>query len=165
MQPATAQQFNKVEREPMRWLFTAEFADGSTIEQDESDRSQTRTDGTGSRFSDVLAYQDTSPLVAFHLYHTNGKEAATVDLRTGAFVINGTPFHAHNQFFEPGERQLELIYFRETRVESDVRGTVQDDGSVKEEHGLNPRHYVNRYFIGWRTIDAGKETSQTIAVG
>lgn len=154
----------KVDREPFRWLFTAELSDGTTIEQDQDDKCKTRTDGTGSTFTDVLAREE--DLVAFHLYHVDGKEAASVDLRTGAFIINGTPFHAHTQFFEPSSNKLRLIYHRETRVDNDTLSTVQEDGSVGRQDGLNPRHYVNRYFIGWQTTTkAGKNVQQTIAVG
>lgn len=162
--PQQPQQLNVVDREPFRWLFTAEFEDGSTIEQDLDDTCHTRTDGTGSTFTDVLARED--ELVAFHLYHVNGKEAASVDLRTGAFVLNGTPIHAHEQYFEPTQHKLRLVYFRETRVDNDTRGTVQEDGSIAREDGLNPRHYVNRYFIGWQTTTKNdKNVQQTIAVG
>ena len=156
-------QLNIVEREPMKWLFTAEFSDGSVIVQDQEDKCKTRDDGTGSTFTDVLARED--DLVAFHLYHEDGQQAATVDLLTGAFVINGTPFHAHDQYFEPTQHKLRLVYFRESRVENDVFGVVQEDGTVKETHGLNPRHYVNRYFIGWQTTVNGKNKQVTIAVG
>lgn len=153
-----------VDREDFRWLFTAEFEDGTTIVQDQEDKSTTRTDGTGSTFTDVLARED--ELVAFHLYHVNGKEAASVDLRTGAFVINGTPFHAHEQFFEPTQNKLRLVYFRETRINNDVLSTVLEDMTVDVQDGLNPRHFINRYFIGWQTTTkAGKNVQQTIAVG
>lgn len=160
-----SQQLNTIEREPFRWLFTAEFQDGTTIEQDLDDTCKSRTDGTGSTFTDVLEKEKESPLVAFHMYHVSGKEAASVDLFTGAFVVNGTPLHAHNQYFEPHKYPLKLVYFRESRVDNDVKGTVLEDGSVDQEHGLNPRHYVNRYFIGWTTELHGKNKQVTIAVG
>lgn len=160
----SAKKIVTVDREDFRWLFTAEFADGTTIEQDQEDKSKTRTDGTGSTFSDVLAREN--DLVAFHLYHVSGKEAASVDLRTGAFVINGTPFHAHEQYFEPTQNKLRLVYFRETRINNDVLSTVLVDGSIDRQDGLNPRHFVNRYFIGWQTTTkAGKNVQHTIAVG
>ncbi len=87
-----------------------------------------------------------------------------VDLRNGAFLINGTAINIHNQYFEPEKYPLELVYFRETRVEQEKKGTVQEDGSVLEEI-IGMRHYVNRYFIGWRTEVNGKNKQVTLAVG
>lgn len=152
---------NKIEREPLQWLFTAEFKDSSFIHQTQEDKCLTRTDGTGSTFTDVLARDD---LVAFHLYHIDNKQAATVDLQTGAFVINNTPFNAHDQNFDPSRYRLKLIYFRETKIDNDIKATVQADMSIKEEV-VKQRHYVNRYFIGWQTTVAGKNKQVIIAVG
>ena len=84
------------QREPLDWLFTAYFANGDTIVQDEADQSETKPGG--SRFTDVLAQPN---LVAFELNNVNGKESVLVDLITGAFSVNGTPLIAHNQYFEP----------------------------------------------------------------
>lgn len=163
-QPSQSNQQNKpLEREPLRWLFTAEFSDGTTIEQTQEDKCTTRDDGTGSAFTDVLARED--ELTAFHLYHVEGKEAVSVDLVTGAFVVNGTPLHAHDQFFEPELHKLRLIYHRETRVQQEMKATVQEDGSVKQEPVGEPRHFINRYFIGWQTTIMGKNKQVTLAVG
>lgn len=150
--------------EPLRWLFVAEFDDGNSIEQTYEDKSLTRTDGTGSAFTDVLEYEKTSRLKAFHLASTDDKQIATVDLTTGAFIVNNTPFHAHDQNFDPTKYELRLIYFRETRYDNISTNTVQGDGSVKNEH-VGQRHYVNRYFIGWQTTVNGKNKQATIAVG
>jgi len=154
---------NQIPREPFRWLFTAEFKDGTIIEQTQEDKCLTRTDGTGSAFTDVLARED--ELVAFHLYSVDGKEAASVDLITGAFIINNTPFHAHDQYFEPTQHKLRLIYHRETRIDSDIKSTVENDGTINQED-VGQRHYVNRYFIGWQTTTkTNKNVQATIAVG
>lgn len=170
--PLTVTQKNQpsIEREPLRWLFKAYFADGSSLVQDENDTCTTRTDGTGSAFTDVLARED--ELIAFELVHVNNREAVLVDLNTGAFSVNGTPLHAHNQYFEPqakdkdGNRKykLKLVYFRENRVDTDVRGVVQADGSVASEE-IDKRHYTNRYFLGWSTIVNGVNKQVTLAVG
>lgn len=150
-------------REPFRWLFTAEFEDGSKVEQDMNDTCHCRTDGTGSAFTDVLEREKTSPVTAFHLYNVNGREAVSVDLRTGAFIVNGTPINIHEQHFAADKHQLKLVYFRETRVDNDVKATVEDDGSVTQSDGFNARHYVNRYFIGWDVV--GKNKQAILAVG
>lgn len=150
--------------EPKRWLFKAFFSDGSVIEQDEADKCKTRTDGTGSTFTDVLANE--LNLTHFELHHVDGKQIVGVDLATGAFVVNGTPMHLHNQNFEPEKYEKKLVYFRETRVDQKIKATVQEDGSVIEEEDGEPRHYVNRYFIGWQTQDGNNKNKQvTLAVG
>lgn len=156
-------QTTQVDKEPLRWLFTAYFEDGHIIRQDMDDTSKTRTDGSGSAFTDVLAYE--SPLIAFELGRVDDNQIVTVDLRSGAFIVNGTPLVAHNQYFEPLKYKLELVYFRETRIDQNTKQTVQEDGSIKEEKLGSPRHYVNRYFIGWKTEVNGKEKQTTIAVG
>ena len=152
--------------EPFTWLFVAFFADGTTVEQNAEDTSKTRTDGTGSSFTDVRERIEAGDkLTHFELRHIDGDKVVTVDLTTGAFMANGIPMHLHNQFFEPDKYPLKLVYFRETRVDQEHKGTVQDDLSVKRELVGNPRHYVNRYFMGWETSVNGKSKQQTIAVG
>lgn len=143
----------KTIREPLRWLFTAYFDDGSSIVQDQDDKCHTRKDGTGSTFTDVLTKDG---LVSFELNHDNGSESVMIDLTTGAFLVNGTPLHAHNQFFEPQKYKLELVYFRETRVDQQL-DKLGNEVSVNQ--------YTNRYFIGWKTQVNGKDKQVTIAVG
>lgn len=140
-------------REPFQWLFKAEFADGHVIEQDLDDTCHSRDDGTGSAFSDVLAY---GRPVAFSLHHVDGIQMAGVDLKTGNFVVNNTPICIHNQNFEPQKYELELVYFRETRAEA----TMNPDQEI-----VGTRHFVNRYFIGWQTQVNGKNKQVTLAVG
>lgn len=137
-------------REKMRWLFSAEFADRSSINQTQKDLCSSRDDGTGSTFTDVLAYP--SRLVAFHLLNEESTEITSVDLITGAFIVNGTPIHIHDQYFEPLEHELTLVYFREVRVDQ----LLGDTGEK-----ISDRHFTNRYFIGWET--EGKQV--TLAVG
>lgn len=135
------------------WLFVAYFEDGTVIGQTQEDKCTTRTDGTGSAFSDVLAKDG---LIKFALERVNEPESVVVDLITGEFSVNGTPVIAHNQFFEPQKYDLELVYFRETRVDQ----KVDSDGKR-----VSLEHYVNRHFIGWKTQVNGKEKQVTLAVG
>lgn len=145
----------KTVMEPLRWLFQADFQDDTSIVQDQDDKCYSRTDGTGSTFTDVLARE--SELVAFALFNPETKEVVSVDLITGNFTANGTPMSLHDQFLEPQNHNLRLVYFRETRVEQVVGAR---DGQVR-----NTRHYVNRYFIGWQTTVKGKNKQVTLAVG
>jgi hypothetical protein len=145
-----------VKRDPLRWLFVAHFADGSTIEQTQEDKCLTRADGTGSAFTDVLAREESIALTAFELRLVGSAESVVVDLTTGNFIANGLPVCAHNQSFEPQRYKLKLIYFRETRVERDLNGAGK---------AVADRHFVNRYFIGWETVVNGKSKQATLAVG
>lgn len=148
--------------EPLRWLFTAFFDDGTVIKQDKNDTCTTRDDGTGSTFTDVLKKQETVKLSAFEL--STGGEVVTVDLITGAFIVNGTPLVAHNQQFDPQKYDLDIVYFRETKADVDIKTSVEKDMTVKKEV-VGTRHYVNRYFIGWKAKVNGKDKQVTIAVG
>lgn len=144
------------------WLFVAFLKDGSVIEQGPDDKPREQPEG--SAFTDVMAHID--DVVAFELRRVdNPKRVVTVDLLTGNFVVNGEPICTHNQYFEAHKYPLKLVYFRETRVDQDQLATVQEDMSIKTENQGQPRHYVNRYFIGWETVVNGKSKQQTIAVG
>lgn len=145
----------------LSWLFVAFFKDGSHIAQTQDDKPKAQPEG--SAFSDVSARMD--DLTAFELRHEDGNEVVTVDLVTGAFIVNGTPLHVHNQHFQPENYPLKLIYFRETRVDQNQLATVQDDMSIKTEDVGEPNHYVSRYFMGWETTVNGKNKQATIAVG
>lgn len=143
-------------REPFSWLFRAQFADNKTIEQDPDDICITRSDGSGSAFTDVLEYSKSAPLTSFGLQHVSNEEYVWVDMKTGIFVVNDTPIALHNQNFEPQNYKLEIVYFREQRVEQTIGARAQV---------LSTRHFTNRYFIGWRTMVNGKNKQVTLAVG
>lgn len=146
----------------LEWLFVAFYKDGSVIEQDPDD--QPKEQPEGSAFSDVMGHD--GELVAFELRHIDGDRRVTVDLITGNFVVNGCAVCAHNQYFEPRQYKLEIVYFRETRVQQDVQATVLADGTVDQKPTGDPRHFVNRYFIGWSAeLKDGKKKQVTLAVG
>lgn len=115
----------------LTWLFKATFADGSVIEQDQSDASIASPGG--SAFSDVLARP--FALETFALHHIGSDAVVSVDLVTGEFTDNGWTFVRHEDDFDPRAHTLDLIYWRHTRVERDSDGAM--------------RHYVRRYEIGW----------------
>lgn len=133
----------------LKYLFTAEYEDGSTYVQPEDDISRLHKgteDFTPSSFRDVK--QD--ELVAFSL--SDGKDTYKVDLRTGDFSVNGKEISLHEQNFDPYCNDLKLIYFREVRKEFNS-GT----GEVA--------HYINKYFMGWQCTDKdGKNHQLTIGV-
>lgn len=89
----------------LKYLFTATFADGSTIEQTPEDVSA--RDPIRSCFFDVLETGRERGLVAFVL-RGDGHEYG-VDLRDGHFEIDGVKFFMH----EKPEAGYELIFFRQ----------------------------------------------------
>lgn len=150
-------------RPHLSWLFVAFFADGSTIKQTQADKS--RIEKGKSAYFDVEQRALHTKLLVFELWHEDTRQKATVDLVTGTFILNGTPFHGHNQAFNPERYPLELVFFRETKVERDQKSTVQEDMSIKKEWVGPVRHFVSRTFVGWKT-EVNKETKQvTIALG
>jgi len=132
----------------LKYLFIAEYEDGSTFLQPEDNKCKDHDDTAKwnpSAFGDI----DQDRLVKFHLVGEGHKY--TVDLTDGHFEIDGVPFVATEQNFYV-TNPLRLVYFREVRKEFD-------------QNMVEMRQYVNRYFIGWQTNDEnGKNVQQTIAV-
>lgn len=93
----------------LKYLFTAHFADNTTIKQGQDDRSAISPDRR-SAFYDVQKYSETSPLVGFVLVDTTepGTNHYGVNLQTGEFVVNGARFFLHE---EPC-REFRIIFFR-----------------------------------------------------
>lgn len=122
-------------------LFVAEFADGTSYQQNPEDISL--IDPAKSSYYDIALRKD--EVVRFSI--TDGMNWYTVDLRDGAFEVNGLPFEAHDQFATLPEK-MELVYFREWRHEYP-----------------NVNQTPNRYFIGWEgKTRGGKNIKQTIAI-
>ena len=146
-----------------RWLFIATFDDGSVIEQTPEDKSVLEP-ATRSAWYDVMQRLEAGhKLKQLDLCHVNGKEIVTVDMHTGAIIINGTPFNAHHeQQFDPATAELQPILFHETKRRQTITGTVQDDLSVKSEIS-STEGFINRYFIGWQEV--GGSNKALIAVG
>ncbi len=131
------------------YFFIADFDDGTSYSQGKDDAS-IDTEGKNA-FYDIL--QRMEKVIRFSLH--NGQHIYTVDLRDGHFEVDGLSFQVHDQFFVP-EKKLELIYFKEVRIEVDVN---------QKEEVQAQRHYVNRYFIGWKTKGKrGKITQHTLAI-
>jgi hypothetical protein len=164
LQPLQTQASTRGTKPALDWLFVAFFANGDTIKQTQEDKSATEPNRS-AHYDVRMRNEDKHDLVAFELHHIDGDKIVTVDLTTGAFMANGIPMHLHNQNFEPDKYPLELVYFKETRVDQDIKAIVQDDMTVKEERIGQPRHYINRYFIGWKTQVNGKSKQVTMAVG
>lgn len=162
--PQQPRQQPNIPSEPLRWLFVAHYVDGSTFEQPANDLSRhfdPKADHNPSAYNDAMEQED--KLVGFELRHIDGKQTVYCDLVAGAFVINGTPFHAHDQFFDPSQHKLKLVYHREKVEQGTATATVQDDMSIDVSPVEHTRSYTRRYFIGWQAV--GTKHKAIIAVG
>lgn len=134
---------------PLKYLFTAEYEDGSTYTQPEDDISRFHKgdkDFTPSSFRDI----EQDKLVKFSL--SDGKDVYAVDLRTGDFSVNGRELSLYEQNFDPFAHKLRLIYFREVRKEFNLDGEVI-------------ALYINKYIFGWQTTDKdGKNHQLTVGI-
>lgn len=134
---------------PLKYLFTAEYEDGSAYAQPEDDISRLHKgdkDFTPSSFRDI----DQEKLVRFSL--SDGVDTYEVDLRSGDFAVNGKELSLHEQGFDPFAHKLRLIYFREVRKEFNAN---------MEEVDV----YVNKYVFGWQTTDStGKNHQLTVGI-
>lgn len=169
MHPSSPQQSPQPQQpslptEPLRWLFTAHYKDGSTFEQPANDRSRRydpKLEKNPSSYNDAMERE--AELIGFELKNVDGKQTVYVDLIAGAFLINGTPFHAHDQFFDPSQHKLKLIYVREKNEIGTATATMQEDRTVEMGPIEHTRSYVRRYFIGWQAV--GTKHQAIIAVG
>lgn len=146
----------------LKYLFTAIFEDGTVIKQTQDDVSVIDPKKR-SAFYDVLEYEKKSKLVQFeidnaHLAYYDTFEDVRIDLKTGLFLVNNLQIDITDQLFYPTE-PLKLIYFRETRIETDV---IKESGKADEIK--SQRFYINRYFVGWETMYNGKKYQRTIAL-
>lgn len=91
---------------PLKYLFTAIYADGSALVQTADDKSYFDPEKR-SQFYDVLCLAEQKQLVAFAL-KGEGHEYG-VDLRDGHFEIDGVSFRMH----ESEMYGFELIFFRQ----------------------------------------------------
>lgn len=131
---------------PLKYLFIATFADGSTIVQQPEDKS-TIDPEKRSQFYDVLQYAEKSPIVRFELKSEDGGPARTfaVDLRDGHFEVNGQAMRMH----ESDEAGFELIFFRQHT----------HDFLVSRTENKETRHKIV-YRMGWKI--AGNQNYQRV---
>lgn len=132
--------------QPLKYLWTAYFADGHVIAQradDKYSKHDDTADWNPSAFRDVLDYESVSPLSTFTIGdHLNYHE---VD------VVNGL-FNIENIIFSMEETPLvdrKLIFFREMMQEFSM------DSEPDEP-------FVNRYCFGYEGKDTDGKTHKKI---
>lgn len=132
------------------YSYTATFEDGTQIFRDmndpDADKCQTRTDGTGSRFTDVQEKEKESKLISFVVH--NDTHSFGVDLRDGHFEINGIPFFQHRPDLD-GYKDFRIVHFR----------TVQRKYNIqKEEIGGEAVGYA----VGWQVTHKGDNVQKLL---
>ena len=125
---------------PLKYLFVAEYADGSVFEQTKEDRSQREPDKR-SAFYDV----DHEKLFAFHLVIAeNLNTICSVYLANGLFVVNGVVFRMHEMLLT----DFKLIYFRQHTHSFNVQFQEQAHEVV--------------YRLGWQAKDERGNTVERV---
>lgn len=130
---------------PLKYLFTATFADGSMIVQTPEDKSLIDPEKR-SQFYDVLQMAERQQLISFVL-KGEGREYG-VDLRDGHFEIDGVAFRMHEDDTLGG---FKLIFFRQ-HTHSFLQ-TREKDTEVS--------HDVV-YRMGWQTQTFKEENYQRV---
>ncbi len=121
----------------LKYLFYAEFEDGTIIEQDPEDISA--LDPKRSSFYDVTAKEEESKLTKFTLVENNNNHIGnsySVDLRDGYFTVNHVPFRFHE--IAKSLDNFRLVFFR--------RHKHKFNSSSEELHQIV-------YRMGWQAND------------
>lgn len=142
---------------PLKYLWTAVFDDGVEIKQPKNDhysKHDKKAEGNPSAFLDVIDKQEKAKLLVFYLENVETGDKIGVDLETGQFAINGIAFDAHEQNLDVTDKELEIVYFREVRIDTEM--------AVMGWTEAGKKHYINRYFIGWQV--KGMKDKALIAV-
>lgn len=126
----------------LKYLFTAYFADGSVIEQDQHDIS--RTVPTKSAFFDVLNHP--SPLHHFSLTSDIGT-SYSVDLYSGKFTVNGSVFEILTASTAEDVKK-NVLFFRRHRHQ--FNGQAEEIAHEIEFH------------LGWRADVGGRNIEASI---
>lgn len=115
----------------LKYLFVAEFEDGSKIEQTSADVSA--IDKTKSAYFDVL--QHPSKLIAFTL-KKGLFYSLRLDLKTGIFTQNGVTFQLEDNPMRPDE----LLFYRQHQHDLNMNSKTETD-------------HRTVYFLGYKRKD------------
>lgn len=126
-------------KQPLNYLFSAFFADGAIISQEQDDASKTQ-EGK-SAFTDVLEKSKESELEQFSLVGRTEESdiVIIIDLNRGRFYFNGIDVSLEDRDYPLTNRKV--IYFREV-----LQHTTANEGTQPA--------YVNRTFVGYEGKDS-----------
>ena len=133
---------------PLKYIFTAEFKDGTQYQQSPDD--MPRIADRGSSFTDIISRLD--DIVSFSVIAVaDATRFVGVDLLDGSFTISKLPFTSCNPSCSALKgTKLDLVYFRQV-TRSIVSGSGEESLHVS-------------YHIGWHTMVNGRVYQQTVAV-
>lgn len=143
----------------LKYLFVAEFSDGSKITQTQDDKSIVEPE-TRSQFYDVLQSGKRIKEFSLHQIGLWGSNTISVNLQTGLFKINGLDVLLESEKLPTLPDKFELIFYRQHTHNVDATYKVK---TGKEVSYGNEQHSCE-YFIGWQCNIKGKNYQQKIAV-
>jgi hypothetical protein len=132
----------------LKYLFNAEFQDGSVINQTQEDVSS--LDPKRSQFYDVLEKDKEVPIKRFELFGDG--TSLIVDLEDGHFDLNGVSFDCHETLPED-KPERRLIFYRKHTHNFNL---VEDEPKEKE--------HIVEYCIGWQATIKGKNYKETVTI-
>lgn len=144
----------------LKYLFIAEFKDGSLLAQTPEDKS-TLDPEKRSQFYDVL--ESGKELKRFTLVEKKiiGKgNTITVDLENGIFYVNTLPVLLESEKLPGIPEKFELIFYRQHTHNMNVTFAENKKDILDME---SKEHYCE-YFIGWKCNIKGKSYQQKIGV-
>lgn len=144
----------------LKYLFVAEFSDGTYFKQTPDDRSSIDPEKR-SQFYDLL--QNEKKIRRFSLVEKKGfglGNVVTVDLGTGIFYVNGFPILLEAEKLPTLPDKFELIFYRQRTFNIDV---TMNTKTGEASDGKNATEFCE-YFIGWQCTIKGKNYQQKLAV-
>lgn len=140
----------------LKYLFVAEFTDGTKIEQNPDDKSKL---GGRNCYSDVLYWlREGKRLRRFSLVGDNN--IIFVDLYTGIFNVNGLDLLLESEKLPALPDHFDLLWFHQVTRNQNVTYEKKTGEIVKKEDLPEFREY----FIGWECEINGKSYKQKLAV-
>lgn len=142
----------------LKYLFVAEFTDGTFLKQTPDDKSSFDPEKR-SQFYDVL--QSKKTLRRFSLVENKllGNTIA-VDLQTGVFYVNGLALLLESEKLPTLPKKFTLIFYRQHTHDMNV--TV--DLNQRDVTDMKEASHYCEYFLGWQVNIKGKNYQQKLAV-
>lgn len=140
----------------LKYLFSAEFQDGTSFIQNMEDRSLIDPDKRSSFYDLLHRVEEGSKLATFSL--TDGRNSFTVDLQDGHFTINRVPFYLHE---EREAWDFRLIFFRQHTHHFNQRVDYKDAHWQEVGKPKQVNHEIV-YRMGWQATVDGKNVQRII---
>lgn len=140
----------------LKYLFIAEYSDGTFEKQTPDDVSKIDPEKKRSQFYDVL--QSGKPIRKFSLVGSGNE--VTVDLQTGLFSINGLKVLLESEKLPRLPDKFDLIFYRQVTENTNIEYNLFSKIIQK----IIPLESFCEYFIGWQCNINGKNYQQKLAI-